>query len=296
MDGSVAQTSEFAGFSSGSALALLHVQLENLALEVPANLLRNRFALSAATHCLRLDRYRSGKTDLLDAYYFTKPGDERGPAGDMLAFWLKACAVNLGHRGWQDRVVSLVPGPMQEDVYGWLGFSLDGSGPQSPVRAATNLLQTVYDLYPQNETIAFLLADLRLAHDLRWPYPFPFFGQYLTGKELRASTDDLLIDAHRAVATAAQEAVRQAYDLSRRSAQLRAVTPQLRAKAAEAALPLFLSELAVAPSSMLAPKIKGTNVPMTSRAARRLCDRLVDFGVVKELTGRSTFRLYGLLP
>lgn len=33
---------------------------------------------------------------------------------------------------------------------------------------------------------------------------------------------------------------------------------------------------------------------MSDRAARRLCDRLVTLGVVRELTGRETFRLYGL--
>lgn len=31
----------------------------------------------------------------------------------------------------------------------------------------------------------------------------------------------------------------------------------------------------------------------SDRAARRFCDRLVDLGVVRELTGRDTFRLYG---
>jgi len=33
---------------------------------------------------------------------------------------------------------------------------------------------------------------------------------------------------------------------------------------------------------------------MSDRAARRLCDRSVDLGVVRELTGRDTFRLYGV--
>jgi hypothetical protein len=39
---------------------------------------------------------------------------------------------------------------------------------------------------------------------------------------------------------------------------------------------------------MLSPTIKGTSVTMTDRAARRLCDRLVELGVVRELTGRAT--------
>jgi hypothetical protein len=33
---------------------------------------------------------------------------------------------------------------------------------------------------------------------------------------------------------------------------------------------------------------------MLERAARRLCDRPVALGVLRELTGRAMFRLYGL--
>nr|WP_268873933.1 DUF1403 family protein [Roseovarius atlanticus] len=44
---------------------------------------------------------------------------------------------------------------------------------------------------------------------------------------------------------------------------------------------------------MLSPRIRGTTIPMTDRAAWRFCDRLVELGVARELTGRSTFRLYG---
>jgi hypothetical protein len=36
------------------------------------------------------------------------------------------------------------------------------------------------------------------------------------------------------------------------------------------------------------------SVLRSDRAARRFCDRLVALGVVRELTGRDTSRLYGI--
>ena len=74
------------------------------------------------------------------------------------------------------------------------------------------------------------------------------------------------------------------------------MAPKLSAKGAAAAVALFLSEDAVAPSTMLSPMIEGTTIAMTDRAARRFCDRLVELGVARELTGRPTFRLYGIGP
>jgi len=98
-----------------------------------------------------------------------------------------------------------------------------------------------------------------------------------------------------AVATSKLEG-RLATTLAARAAALQAVAPKLRSKGSDAAIDLFLTEDAVAPSGMLSPHIRGTMMPMTDRAARRLCDRLVELGVIKELTGRATFRLYGVSP
>jgi|TARA_R100000322_G_scaffold170463_1_gene146253 hypothetical protein len=49
---------------------------------------------------------------------------------------------------------------------------------------------------------------------------------------------------------------------------------------------MFLNRGSVAPT-VLAPL-------RSDRAARRFCDRLVELGAVRELTGRDTFRLYGV--
>lgn len=138
------------------------------------------------------------------------------------------------------------------------------------------------------------MVDIALSKRLGWTHPFPFFAHYLKKRQLLNSSDELLLDCHLAIATIAEKVIRFAHELARRVEKLNAIAPKLRAKGSDQAVELFLSELAVSPSGMLYPKIKGSNVSMTQRSANRLCDRLVDLGVVRELTGRSTFRLYGV--
>jgi hypothetical protein len=125
----------------------------------------------------------------------------------------------------------------------------------------------------------------------------PLLAAQLSRKDIGTISDgegDPVLYVHRAMIAACGGAIRKAADLSRRASKLRAIAPKLRAKGSDEALALFLSHDAVSPSGMLSPVIKGTSEPMTDRAARRLCDRLVELGAVRELTGRSTFRLYGL--
>ena len=73
---------------------------------------------------------------------------------------------------------------------------------------------------------------------------------------------------------------------TRRAARLNAVVPKLRASGAGEALEMFLTRDAVAPAALTSLN--------SGRAARRFCDRLVELGVGRELTGRDTFRLYGI--
>ncbi|MEP2980451.1 MAG: DUF1403 family protein [Lentilitoribacter sp.] len=126
LDGSAAITPEYAGFASGSALALLHSTLNNPNIPIPTKLLRNHFALKAAIACLKFERRSDDEGQLLDAYYLTAPGDARGPSGDMLAFWLNACSISMRGRGWQNRVIDLLPDHLRNDAHDWLDVSIVG--------------------------------------------------------------------------------------------------------------------------------------------------------------------------
>lgn len=132
--------------------------------------------------------------------------------------------------------------------------------------------------------LGLILADAALAQAAGWDFLMPLLAIGLKCGDLRKRGGDLRLACYRAVTTAALETVRLAADLTRRAAHLNAVAPKLRAKGAGEAIQIFLTRDAVARSAL----------PLPDRAARRLCDRLVDLGAVRELTGRDTFRLYGV--
>ncbi len=98
-----------------------------------------------------------------------------------------------------------------------------------------------------------------LAQSLRWPGPLPLLMA---------------------------QACRLAAELSRRAEKLLAVAPKLRAKGAGDVIFLLLNEDAVSGSL--------TTRNLSRFAARRLFDRLQRLDAVRELSGRPSFRLFGL--
>ena len=62
----------------------------------------------------------------------------------------------------------------------------------------------------------------------------------------------------------------------------------LRAKGAGRVVDMLLADDAVTPAAV------ASRAGPSDRAARRLFDRLVILGAVRELTGCETFRIYGL--
>lgn len=298
MTSTTPQTLEEAGFFSGAALLLLHMTLNDLNAQVPTELLRQRLALKASVNCLKLEGRLQTEAEIRDSYYLAEADAARGPAGDMFALWKGALSISLRHAGWMDRVGSLLPEYLADQLDGWFDKVEQA---RCPVTRASTMMEAVLEEHPRQEAIALILGDIVLARSLGFGQLFPLLGVSLRRVDINCLVVDQGRDAsvdisvHHAVANAARDNVRLAHELARRAWVIKDVAPKLRSKGSDAAVDLFLSEDAISASSMLSPKIKGTNISMTDRSARRLCDRLIDLGAVKEFTGRSTFRLYGVM-
>ncbi len=289
-----AETLETVAFRSGAALAVLDQLVSNARNGVPVKLLANRLALSAATSTSKLEGRLAREADIRDAYHLTPPGEARGPDGDLLAFWRETVRLRLNGPG---ELADLIRPDRAEDVGVWLDVGQECTRTHGPLAGCVAVFRAVLEVDDRAERVACLLSDIVLARAMNWKQVLPVSAQRLTKAALRDLTaegqgGDFAVQAR--VLASIDDTLRLARDLARRAEALRRVAPKLRAKGSHAAVDVFLSEDAVAPASMLSPRIRGTSIPMTDRAARRFCDRLVELGVARELTGRSTFRLYGI--
>ena len=273
------ETFEAAAFRSGAALA--HLTLVTAAPDMPLALWRDRLALEAAEVCLGLAGRREGTGALRDALHLTKAGDDPGPAGRILRQWSRAVARPISVAQLSRALEGIAPER--------IALCLDATGP-TPVDRAAQVIEAVLADSPRAEVAALILADAVLSKSLGWTHILPLLSLRLKARDLRLRRDDLRLACHRAVADGVRQAVPVAGDLERGAARLRAVAPKLRAKGAVRAVDLFLSRDALAPATLA----REMHDSLSDRAARRLCERLVELGALRELSGRDTFRLYGV--
>lgn len=270
-----AETLEDVAFLSGAALNHLHLVLGRE--EVPQALLRDRLALRAAEACIALSGRPERAGELRDAVHLLRPGDLPGPAGETSLAWRRAVERPVSIKALGRALPTLDTGQIAK----WLDV-----GKGAPVTQAAMALEAVLYEAPRADEVALIFADAALAQALGWAHLVPLLAAGLKQAELRKQVDDLRFASHRALISSAIKAVRQAADLTRGAARLKVVAPKVRAKGAGDAVEMFVTRDAVAPSAL--------PLPLPDRAARRLCDRLVDLGAIRELTGRDTFRLYGV--
>ena len=299
------ETEAEAAFLAGAALA----RLDAIVRENPpwAGVFRQRLALSAAAASVARAGRAEDEARLRDAFHLRRPGGDPGPAGKVLLAWRELSA--RPSRQWGSSFVAAaeVLGVAHNEA---LEEALEAaeacaaSARPAPFAAARTFAvargltsgerPSFGARGGEGEALAAWLADAVLAERLNWPFAlpllagalFPGAGPRLGGLENPADggeTTRVLI----AYAKAAAGAVDLAGDLARRAEKLEKAAPKLRAKGAGAALRALLDEDCLAASSEIGGQL-------SERGARRLFDRLVALGAVRELTGRATFRLYGL--
>ena len=303
--GNAPESEAEAAFLAGAALA----RLDAIVRENPpwAGVWRRRLALTAAAASVR----RAGRADdeaaLRDVFHLARPGDDPGPAGRRLVAWRELVARSAGQ--WRSSMavaaeVLAVPNDeaLQEAIEA--AEACARGGRPAPFAAAQVFAFAQRALTQsagrrslggrggEGELIAAWLSDAVLAQRLRWPFALPLLAAQLFSSAARRATGDLADGAETArilfgYATAAAQACDFSAELGRRAQRLLAAQPKLRAKGAGAALEALLDDDSLSASSKIGGQI-------SERGARRLFDRLVALGAIRELTGRATFRLYGL--
>lgn len=286
-----------AAYQAGAALGAL----DTLARAQPgwAGAWRQRLALKSAAASMRLVGRAEDEFALRDAWHLCQPGSDPGPAGVVLGAW---------------RQLAIQPPAASADrlekIVGQLGLHWEGAAladlgteieqvvrsPRPAPFAASAIAAQIVAIRPDSELLAWWLADLVLAQSLRWPRPLPllmaqvfgpaFRGEGGGGKRIRPGEKSFERAVCVALVQGAVEACRLAAEIGRRAERLVTVAPKLRAKGAGDVIQRLLDDDAVSGSL--------TTKALSRFAARRLFERLQQLDAVRELSGRTTFRLFGL--
>ncbi|MCB1546982.1 MAG: DUF1403 family protein [Hyphomicrobiaceae bacterium] len=258
---------------------------------------RQRLALKAATATVKLMRRTEGESALRDAWYLRQTGDEPGPAGNVLLAWRKLAGRSMPPSIEDLQSVADLLGIFWADSFADYLEELAAdvrTGAPAPLVAAQAATAIMRD-DPTAEPLAWWMADLALSWRMGWTHAVPLLATQIHATVLRTGSDrrrarpdnsDYARAICLAAATGSAEACRLAAGIAQQAERLAAVTPKLRAKGAGEVIALLLSDDAVSGSF--------SSKAMSRWASRRLFERLQQLDAVRELSGRSTFRLYGL--
>jgi hypothetical protein len=294
------ETAAEAAFLAGAALA----RLDAVVRENPpwAGAWRQRLALHAAAASVARAGRSEDEAALRDALHLTRPGADPGPAGRRLRAWRALAAGSVGQ--WRSAIAVAAEAldfPPSEALQAAIetAEACVAGHRLAPFAAARAHELARRALTPaagrvgagESELLAAWLADSVLAQKLKWPFALPLLAAPLLASAGRRDIVDIGGDAATARilfawAKAAAHACDLAAELRRRAQKLAEAAPKLRAKGAKAALQALLDQDSLAAATPIAG--------LSERGTRRLFERLTALGAIRELTGRATFRLYGL--
>jgi hypothetical protein len=249
----------------------------------------DRLALRAAAVTVALDGRTEGEIEIRDAWHLARPDQNPGPAGRAFALW----------RRMAGKSAPLAEPELLTVIMGDVGIrngealaeaiALARTLAESPLPPLTAVVETVAGSAarcPGLPAVPLLLADAVLARRLRWPVAVPLLALGLDRRPLRPTASDWPVPCLAALGRGCAVAWDLHGEIGRRAGTLQAVRGALRSKSAGAVVEALLATDALCPA-----RLPGG---MSDRAGRRLFDRLMALGAVRELTGRPVFRLYGL--
>ena len=257
---------------------------------------RQRLALRASQSAVRLIGRNEGEAGLRDAVLLTVPGNDPGPAGAMHLAFRTLAARNrpIGSKVLEELAAQI---GLRREGLSEIADLFDAalqSGRAAPFAAAA-LVANICAARPDAEILAWWLADRLLAEKLGWDFGMPLlmgerYGaafKTIGGRgRVRPGEQGFTRAVCLALVAGTVEALRKANDIGRRAGTLLAMAPKVRTKGAGVVIQKLLDEDAVAAAA------PGSN--LSRWAATRLFERLDSFGAVRELSGRSSFRIFGL--
>lgn len=284
-----------AAFAAGSALK----SLDNLIRADPPwlNCWRDRLALKSAVVAGRMLGHNEEEHAVRDAILLTAPGDNPGPAGRLF----------LATR-MLTRRSGTVTSPLVKELADLFALRRDDglaaipdlvdtavqSGRAAPF-AVADLITAIFAVRPDAEVLALGLAEVVLAQKLNWSKPVPLLFPERFGPPFRTIGGRGRVRPGEpaypkaiclALVDGVDAALRCAVEIDRRAARLLAVSAKVRTKGAAPVIHQLLNEDAVAASA--------PGSTLSRWAASRLFERLESFEAVRELSGRSSFRIFGL--
>lgn len=258
---------------------------------------RDRLALKSAAVAARMLGRNEEEDALRDAVLLTPEKGDPGPAGKLfLATRMLARRTAIPGTAFVRELAELLSIRWNSDLSSIadLADAAIQSARAAPL-AIADLVSAIMALRPDAEVLALALADIVLARKLKWAKPVPLLLPVRFGAAFRTIGGRGRVRPGEpaypkaiclAVVSSAEAALQSAADIDRRAARLMAAVPKVRTKGSDAVIQKLLNEDAIPASA------PGCN--LSRWAATRLFERLESFEAVREVSGRSSFRLYGL--